>query len=1551
MQALRRKRQQIAELQSSVEPNVVNAENSEREFAVQLQAPQLVVVTPVNQGSKIISNLGKFRKAILEAPSNKCFSCKKLHYGRLGGMIPCDEASEMLEVVNLSLDDSVGQLWFCNKCKKLLQQKKIPAASQFNDMKVAKVPSALRELNTLEERLISKATVFMKMVILPRGGQRAVRGQVINFPSDVDGIVSQLPRPPSGEDIVYVQRPDSTTETESQSVELGVRYLRCRYSKVMGALGWLKINNPLYEDVIINGVTEDMFDDEEDSNGSEESEDAHAHNEELQESGVVRLDVLHPNIPAVELLQEENAVQQVHQLQRVTATPLSIFQDRHNLEVQAFPTLYPDGVNGFGTPRAVKISPLEYFQVRMLNADSRWACHPAYIFWACNIVEAIKLQSSISIALRMRSFRDPSSNRREDRRTEEMRLLTAGQLRGRLDDNPHLRENCYSFMRDIRGTQAYWNSVKIQLYAMFRTLGPPTFFITLSADDNNWTDLMVVLSKCKGQNLSKEQASALSSSEKRALMTTNPVVTARHFAHRFQCLSREVIKGTGQPIGEVLDFFWRIEFQLRGSPHVHSMWWIKDAPNLDTASGRQVAPQYIDRYISVGIPKESDGELRELVLRLQQHHHTSTCRKATRRRRNVAECRFDFPRPLCEETRLKSHDDPGNRSRCYLLKRSVGEENINPYNEHLLRAWQANMDIQLIGSVYGTAAYVCSYMCKGESEEVRKAIREALESLPTQASSRKRLSKVGNTMLTHRELSAQEAAYRLCHLPLKENSRKVVFLNTARPEKRTRLLKSRSDLLQLEDDSSDIFIPGIFDRYASRPNTAEFETMTFAHFAVWYDLDTTRGDATEPTSGIQPRAQLQNGLGWVRLRRKQACLRIPVQTVESHGDDYYYSLLLLYVPWRREPEDILQGHGSAMEAFLARQNEMVVLNAENHSFADEVQRAVVQLQALEDDAYQDTVAPMAQQVQREDANQPTVEAEGGILNPEHTVDPSWLEGTDEVGGTTNADTLHDDDDAIGALSRQTLSEGDYRQLVSSLNEHQRVPFDRVVRYTRELHQYNVKVRDDPPEAFHLFVTGGAGTGKSHVIKAIKEHLERSVSGGPNKHACMLMAPTGVAAFNIGGLTIHRALQLQVEHGRLARQISLGALALHDLRDLWKGVHTIIIDEVSMVSYQILKSIHSRLCEIYANDEIFGGLNVIAVGDFYQLSPVNGSFIFSDQRSSGRLASHLWRDFFTMVELKVNMRQQNDTSFSQMLNRIRKGEQTHEDVKAIQGRLVSNGDIDLSAAPFDTALRLYPRTASVDEYNESQIASLAQTTKLYTFEAEHAILQSRGQFYANVQYNDVPERLIPQDDKECAALPRRLKLAVGARVMLHRNINCGDGLVNGARGQIVGFKWPGNASDQSKPGELPVEVYVRFLDPNVGRISRVPVSSGEQDVVPICPISARFYGKEGTLLQRTQIPLILCWAATVHKVQGLSLDAAVIDLGVNVFEPGMAYVALSRVRTLGGLALLNFEPTKVRANKRVHEEMERLTGPQLRTLQSNCVDNGGSSQVEEMEVEE
>ena len=210
-----------------------------------------------------------------------------------------------------------------------------------------------------------------------------------------------------------------------------------------------------------------------------------------------------------------------------------------------------------------------------------------------------------------------------------------------------------------------------------------------------------------------------------------------------------------------------------------------------------------------------------------------------------------------------------------------------------------------------------------------------------------------------------------------------------------------------------------------------------------------------------------------------------------------------------------------------------------------------------------------------------------------------------------------------------------------------------------------------------------------------------------------------------------------------------------------------------------------------------------------------------------------------------------------------------------------------------------------------------------FEASHIILENRRCTYGAVSYEHVREELIPDNDKECGGLPRRLKLAIGSEVMLRRNIKCGDGLVNGARGVIVGFKWPRKTVTQPSLGALPEQVLVKFHDPRVGQLSKVPIENGQQEAVPIEPMSVKFYGRQGTVLQRTQLPLILCWAATLHKVQGLSMDAAVLDLGDKVFEPGMAYVPLSRVRTLDGVALSSFEPQKVKANKRVHEEMKRL----------------------------
>ena len=251
----------------------------------------------------------------------------------------------------------------------------------------------------------------------------------------------------------------------------------------------------------------------------------------------------------------------------------------------------------------------------------------------------------------------------------------------------------------------------------------------------------------------------------------------------------------------------------------------------------------------------------------------------------------------------------------------------------------------------------------------------------------------------------------------------------------------------------------------------------------------------------------------------------------------------------------------------------------------------------------------------------------------------------------------------------------------------------------------------------------------------------------------------------------------------------------------------------------------------------------------------------------------------------------------VLNRIRTGDHTVEDIQLLRTRLTSGvvNPVQLQDPVFSSALYLLPRKEQVEEYNTQWLLELALTTPVYEFKAKHVILESCYLPHGVIS-RDVPEQLIPKDDNNCAG------------VMLRRNIMCEDGLVNGARGEIVGFKWSGSADRQDHPGMLPVAVLVKFHDPRVGRIHFIPVPGCDGEAVEIKPISAKFFAQQGVTLQRTQLPLLPCWATTIDKVQGLSLDAAVIDLGPSMFEDGMAYVALSRVRTLDGVGLLRFSIT-------------------------------------------
>ena len=273
------------------------------------------------------------------------------------------------------------------------------------------------------------------------------------------------------------------------------------------------------------------------------------------------------------------------------------------------------------------------------------------------------------------------------------------------------------------------------------------------------------------------------------------------------------------PLGKVIDYFYRIEFQQRGSPHVHCLFWIENAPRIDRKTDAEVA-QFIDTYITCETPHETDRELHEVVTAVQKHstRHSKTCRK-----KNTV-CRFNLARPPSTRTFITrppssddvttSSDDTHSRDimkkiktalsqthelfdstysffealgidqisfeNAYktcstkfniVLKRNLADIWINQYNTDLLRAWQGNMDIQYVTDPFAVVVYILSYITKAEQEMGLLLQRAQNEAMHGNTDAKQSFKKLGAVYLHNREVSAQEAVYRLTHMHLKMLSR------------------------------------------------------------------------------------------------------------------------------------------------------------------------------------------------------------------------------------------------------------------------------------------------------------------------------------------------------------------------------------------------------------------------------------------------------------------------------------------------------------------------------------------------------------------------------------------------------------------------------------------------------------------------------------------------------------------------------------------------------------------------------------------------------------
>jgi len=355
------------------------------------------------------------------------------------------------------------------------------------------------------------------------------------------------------------------------------------------------------------------------------------------------------------------------------------------------------------------------------------------------------------------------------------------------------------------------------------------------------------------------------------------------------------------------------------------------------------------------------------------------------------------------------------------------------------------------------------------------------------------------------------------------------------------------------------------------------------------------------------------------------------------------------------------------------------------------------------------------------------------------------------------------------------------------------------------------------------------------------------------------ASTGIAATHLGGRTIHSWCGMGIESKLQDSEIKK-LLKKEELRQRIRQSQVLIIDEISMLDSERLDLL-DKICKAVKNPFLaFGGIQIIMGGDFFQLPPVDR------ERKGVKFAydALAWKQADVQVCYLDEQHRHDDIEFVEILNSIRGNEAGEEVLRKLKTRMYQKINHPIKPT------KLYTHNADVDAINSFELSKIPKKEKVYQ-------MTSMG-----------PQELVDFLKKSCMA-PEELKLKQGAMVMFVKN-NFEAGYVNGTLGKVIGF------DDEDYPV--------------------VETIHGEQIIAT--PASWDFEEDEEVIASISQIPLRLAWAITVHKSQGMSLDAAEIDLSKS-FERGMGYVALSRVRRLDGIRLMGINQMALRVSQQVIEK--------------------------------
>lgn len=421
------------------------------------------------------------------------------------------------------------------------------------------------------------------------------------------------------------------------------------------------------------------------------------------------------------------------------------------------------------------------------------------------------------------------------------------------------------------------------------------------------------------------------------------------------------------------------------------------------------------------------------------------------------------------------------------------------------------------------------------------------------------------------------------------------------------------------------------------------------------------------------------------------------------------------------------------------------------------------------------------------------------------------------------------------------------------------------------------------EGKNLLILGAGGVGKSFLIKTMEEYIKTSQK---NKKM-YICSTTGISAYNIGGMTIHSFMGIGT--GDLPIDLLIKRVKRKKMyKDRIMKTDILVIDEVSMLSGELFEKLDLICQNIRKNKMCFGGIQIVFTGDFLQLLPVfnKNKEIYKEIDERLIIESPLFGQMFNtdnIIILKENFRQKNDTTFINLLMRIRTNTFTNEDIQLLKTRHI------LSDNTQQQHVHLVSSNKKAQTINDTQLNKLKTSKIRYV-----------SSYTSSGKDQDTKEILVKELQFQLNQKGiNELILKKGARVMLIKNLDIELGLVNGALGTIVDF-----VQDSSTDHDIPI---VKFDNSNTKH--PISVVSWELEI-------------DGCKGMAHQIPLMLAYSVTIHKSQSLTLESAILDLE-DCFCDHQIYVALSRLKTLDGLYLKSFNPLKIKTNDKMIKFLENL----------------------------